>query len=363
MKTKLNKFIEAIMPSVISIIVGLLIGGVILFISKPSSALAGFLTLIKGPFGSQPLRGFGNMLYYATPIMLTGLSVGFAFKTGLFNIGASGQFFTGALAGIVVGIKAEFMPVETRWILALVASFLAGAILAGIGGALKAYFNVNEVITSIMFNYISMYVIIHLIKKWEIYNVLRNETITVPTRVPKFGLDKIFVNSLIGGGIIIAMLAAIIIYIVLEKTTFGYELKAVGYNRDAALYAGINEKRSIILSMFIAGGLAGLAGGVNYLVGSSRHIALEHVIPVEGFNGIPVALLANSHPIGIIFSSMFIGYLRVNSQTIQTLGYVPEVVDMVIAIILYTSALSVMFKKISDKYRRKSELKTEEVKE
>lgn len=359
--SRISKIIEPILPSLISIGVGLLVGGLILLISKPSSAFSGFITLLRGPIGNAPLRNLGNMFYYATPIMLTGLSVGFAFKTGLFNIGASGQFFSGSLAAVLVGIKAEFIPVEYRWILALVAAFLVGAIVAGIGGVLKAYFNVNEVITSIMFNYITMYVVIHLIRVFDIYNVLRNETITVPTRVPKMGLDKIFTNSFIGGGALIAIVVAIIVYVIIEKTTFGYELKAVGYNRDAAKYAGINEKRSIILSMFIAGGLSGLAGGVHYLVGSSRHISLEYTIPVEGFNGIPVALLANSHPIGIIFSSLFIGYLRINSQTIQTLGYVPEVVDMVIAIILYATALSAMFVNLRGRFKKKSKKDTEEV--
>lgn len=353
---KINKLIEAVLPSLIAIVIGLLAGGVILFISKPSHALDGFITLIRGPIGPDPLRGLGNMFYFATPIMMTGLSVGFAFKTGLFNIGASGQFLAGAFTALFVGIRATFIPVEYRWILALVAAFIVGGLLAGIGGILKAYWNVNEVISSIMFNYITMYVVVHLISALGYVNPTRSEAITIPTQIPKFGLDKIFPNSFIGGGALIAVIMAIIIYVIIDKTTFGYELKAVGYNRDAARYAGINEKRSIILSMFIAGGLAGMGGAIHYLVGSSRHISTNYIIPPEGFNGISVALLANSHPIGVIFSAIFMGYLQVNAQAMQTFGFVPEIVEMVIAIILYVTALSAMFRIFNERRRSKKKI-------
>ncbi|NLW15120.1 MAG: ABC transporter permease [Erysipelothrix sp.] len=359
----LRSLLDAVFPSLLSIVVGLLIGGLILLLANPANAGIGFWNLIKGPIGTNPIRGLGNILYYATPIMLTGLSVAFAFKTGLFNIGASGQYLMGGFASLVFGVKATFIPVEYRWIFAILAAFLAGAIMAGITGVLKAVFNVNEVISSIMFNYISVYTVVYLIKEWNLYNPLRNEAITIPTKIPMLGLDKIFPGSFVQGGAVVALLAAVVIYVIIEKTTFGYELKAVGYNRDAAKYAGINEKRSIILSMFIAGGLAGMAGAVNFLVGSNRHIALEKTVPLEGFNGIPVALLANSHPIGVIFSSLFIGYLRLNAQAMQTYGFVPEIIDIVIAVILYSSALTVLFRSISTKYlsrrKQKKDIKEE----
>lgn len=352
-KSQLLKLVDAVYPSILSILFGLFLGGLILLLAKPGNAAAGFWNLIRGPIGSNPLRGVGNMLYYATPIMLTGLSVAFAFKTGLFNIGASGQYFIGAFSALVFGVKATFIPAEYRWIFAIMVAFLAGAIMAGFTGVLKAYWNVNEVISSIMFNYISTYSVVYLIRKWDLYNPLRNESITIPTQIPKMGLDKIFPGSFVSGGAIVAIISAIIIYVIIEKTTFGYELKAVGYNRDAARYAGINEKRSIIMSMFIAGGLAGMAGAVNFLVGSSRHISLQKIVPMEGFDGIPVALLANSHPLGVIFSSLFIGYLRINAQAMQTYGFVPEIIDIVIAIILYSTALTVLFRNFSGKLRRK----------
>lgn len=361
MKSKFQKIFDSVFPSLASIVVGLVLGSVILLVTNPVKALPGFITLISGPFTATPLRELGNMLYYSTPIMLTGLSVAFAFKTGLFNIGASGQFFVGAYAALFVGVKATFIPVEIRWIFCLIAAFLMGALIAGVSGFLKAYFNVNEVISSIMFNYITMYVVLDLIRTTGLYNTLRNESVTIPTRVPKMGLDQLFTGSFVGGGIIVALLFALVIYVIIEKTKFGYELKAVGHNRFAAQYAGINEKRSIIVSMFIAGGLAGVSGAITYLVGSSKHISITHVIPAEGFDGIPVALLANSHPIGVIFSSIFIGYLKISSQRMQTIGYVPEIIDMVVAIILYTSALSVLFINLRKRRSSKELTETEEV--
>ncbi len=349
---KISNIFDTLFPSLSSIVVGIVLGGILLLISVPENALPGFLSIIRGPFTNTPTKDFGNMLYYAAPIMLTGLSVGFAFKTGLFNIGASGQFFSGAFAAIAVGVKLEAVPVEYRWIVSLVVAFFVGAAIAGIGGLLKAQWNVNEVISSIMLNYISLYVVLYLVKSWDLFNALKNETVTVPTMVPKMGLDKFFKGSFVGGSIFIAIVVAIIVYFVIEKTTFGYELKAVGHNRDAARYAGINEKRSIILSMFIAGGLAGLSGAITYLVGTGKHIPMQHIVPTEGFDGIAVALLANNHPIGIIFTAIFIGYLKISSQTLQTLGYVPEVISMVVSIILYTSALSVLFIRLKSKFRR-----------
>lgn len=361
-KNKRSQLIETLYPSLMSILVGILIGSLVLIISKPSNGIQGVVALISGPFRGNITRGLGNMLYYAAPIMLTGLSVGFAFKTGLFNIGASGQFFAGTFAALVVGVRATAIPVEYRWIAALVAAFFAGAILAGISGILKAVWNVNEVISSIMLNYISMYWVVDYIKTSDLYNVQRAEAITIPTKIPTMGLDKLFPGSFIGGSVVIAIIAAIVIYIIIDKTKFGYELKAVGNNRDAARYAGINEKRSIILSMFIAGGLAGMSGAVTYLVGSSKHIGIETIIPSEGFDGIAVSLLANNHPLGIIFSAIFMGYLKISSQAMQTIGFVPEIVDMVVAIILYVSAISVLFTNIRHaRKQKKTSLEQEEV--
>lgn len=290
------------------------------------------------------MKGIGQVFYYATPIMMTGLSVGFAFKTGLFNIGASGQFIVGAFGAVVVGITCTSLG-NVHWVVALLASVVFGAIWALIPGILKAYCNVNEVISSIMMNYIGMYLVNYLIKENSIlYNQLKNESNAVAktAEIPKFGLDKVFPGSVVGGGIIIAVIVVIIIYIVLNKTTFGYELKAVGYNREASKYAGINEKRSIILSMVIAGALAGLGGGLLYLAGSGKFIEIVDVLAPEGFNGISVALLGLSNPIGILFSSLFIAYITQGGFYLQLFDFAPEIIDIIIAVIIYFSAFALI---------------------
>lgn len=353
---KNNKFISLIkpaLPSLISIAIGMVIAVIILLFTNPSNALDGLIRMLKGPFNFGLQRGLGNMLYFATPILLTGLSVAFAFKTGLFNIGASGQFMVGSFTAIYIAVKWTFIPPSVLWIVSLIGAALAGALWASVVGILKAWRNVNEVITSIMMNYIGMYVVLFLIKAMGIYNSLKNETMPVKTNLPKAGLDIIFKGSFADVGILIGIAGAILIYFILEKTTFGFELKAVGLNKDASEYAGINQKRNIILSMVIAGALAGLAGGVAYLAKTGKSIKLVQVLAPEGYSGIAVALLAANNPIGVIFSSFFISYMSLGGQSMQTIGYVPEIIDMMIAVILYISALSSLFAILLNKYRKK----------
>lgn len=323
--------------------IGLLVGFFILLIANPSQAVGGFMQIITGAL-THDMKGIGQVFYFATPIMMTGLSVGFAFKTGLFNIGASGQFIVGAFGSILVGITCQSLG-GVHWIVALLVGVAFGAIWALVPGILKAYCNVNEVISSIMMNYIGMYLVNYLIKDNAIlYNQLKNESnpVAATAQIPKFGLDKIFPGSVVGGGIIIAIIVVILMYFVLNKTTFGYELKAVGFNREASKYAGINEKRSIILSMVIAGGLAGLGGGLLYLAGSGKFIEIVDVLAPEGFNGISVALLGLSNPIGILFSSIFIAYITQGGFYLQLFDFAPEIIDIIIAVIIYFSAFALI---------------------
>ncbi len=343
--------LKTILSSLIAIFFGLLIGYVILLLSNPSDAYRGFITVLQGSFNAMP-RSLGSVLNKATPIILTGLSVGFAFKTGLFNIGASGQFIVGAFAAIYIGIKWTFLPVSSIWIVALIGALIAGSLWGAIVGFLKAFRNVNEVIASIMLNYIGVFLVNYLVVQ-NVYDSLRNQSLTPQTVIPRAGLDKLLPGSGAGGGIFIAIAVAIVIYIILEKTTFGYQLKAVGFNRHAAKYAGISEKRNIVLSMMIAGALAGLAGGLVYLAGTGVHIEVLDKIPTEGFNGIPVALLASSHPLGIIFSGMFIAHLTIGGFYMQRFDFVPEVINMMVAVIIYFSAFSLAFRGLFDKLYRK----------
>ena len=316
--------------SLIAILVGLVFGGLILLISNPGQALQGLGIIVAGGFGGG-MKGVGQTLYYATPLIMTGLSVGFAFKTGLFNIGASGQLITGGLAAIYVGVNWTWLPDPLHWVVALLAAMVVGGLWGAIPGILKAKLNVNEVIACIMCNYIGMYGVNYLIKNSpSIYDQLRNQTVSVDpaAAIPKWGLDQVFYNlkgnyhdvSSVNGGILLAILLAVLMYVLLNKTVFGYELKACGYNRHASKYAGINESRCILLSMAIAGALSGIGGGLMYLApATGLHIEVVDVLSAVGFNGIPVALLGLSNPIGIIFSGLFISCLLYTSDAADEL--------------------------------------------
>ena len=341
--------------------IGLLVGYLILLISNPGQSGAGFMQIVTGAL-THGTKGVGQIFYYATPIIMTGLSIGFAFKTGLFNIGTPGQFIVGAFGGIYVGIKFSGLG-PAHWIIALLAALVCGAIWAIIPGVLKAYCNVNEVISCIMMNYIGMYLVNYLIKNdADLYNNLKNESNAVAqaAQIPKMGLDKLLPGSAAGGGIVIALVFVILIYIILNKTTFGYELKAVGYNKDASKYAGINEKRSIILSMLIAGALAGLGGGLLYLSGSGKFIEIVDVLAGEGFTGISVALLGLNNPIGIFFAALFIAYITQGGFYLQLLAFSPEIINIIIAVIIYFSAFSLVLKNLIQ--RRRQTNKVEEIK-
>ncbi|MCL2035326.1 MAG: ABC transporter permease [Oscillospiraceae bacterium] len=350
-----------VLSSFLAVAVGLIVGFVILLISNPSQAAGGFGAILRGGFAD--MRSMGQVLYIATPIIMTGLSVGFAARTGLFNIGASGQFIMGAYAAILVGVKCSaFLPGITLCIAAMIAAMIAGAVWGSISGMLKAYCNVNEVIACIMMNYIGMYLVNFLIVH-TVFDSLRNQSMSVPgnANLPKLGLDLIFRDgnsaSSANGGIFVAVIMAVVIYIILEKTTFGFELKACGFNRDAAKYAGINEHRSIVYSMAIAGALAGLGGALLYLAGAGNRIDVVDVLAPEGFNGIPVALLGLNNPIGIIFSGFLIAYLTIGGFNMQLYDFAPQVIEIIIAIIIYFSAFALLLKNYIELWRMRGHRK------
>ena len=347
MKLKLSDPVINVFSSVTAVFAGLLAGLIIMITSNASQALAGFGVILTSGFSS--MNNLGQVLYFATPVIMTGLSVGFSARTGLFNIGASGQFMVGAFAAVLVGVKCGFLPGHLHWITAILAAILAGALWGAIPGIFKALFNVHEVISCIMTNYIGLYLVNFLVIK-TVYDPLRNQSVPVLSSsiLPRLGMDKIFrdgfIVSSVNSGIIIAVCFAIIIFIILERTAFGYELKACGFNREAARYAGINEKRSIILSMVIAGALSGIGGALLLLGGSGRNIRVEDILAMEGFNGIPVALLGLNNPIGIIFSGLLIAYLNVGGFNMQLYNFVPQIIGIIIAVIIYFSAFALLVK-------------------
>lgn len=346
------------LSSVFAIIIGLLVGLIILIICNPAQALPGFITILTGSF-THGARGVGQIFYYATPIILTGLSVGFAFKTGLFNIGAPGQYMVGSLGAVAIGIMCEGLG-PLHWVVALIGGMAMGAVWGAVPGILKAYFNVNEVIASIMTNYIGMYLSNWVVKSTPaLFNTLRNESknVAVTANLPKAGFDKIFEGSSLNAGFIIAVLAVIVIWVLLYKTKFGYELQACGFNRFSSKYAGINEKKNIMMAMIIAGAISGLAGAIVMLAGSGAHITVKDAIAQEGFTGIAVALLGLSHPVGVLLAGIFIAYLTAGGFYLQLFQFSTEIIDIIVAVIIYFSAFALFVKMVIDKLSKKKEVK------
>jgi general nucleoside transport system permease protein len=345
--------LSSLTSSLIAIVAGLVVGFIVLLITNPSQAPGGFLTIFLGGF-TGGAQGIGNVFYLATPIIMTGLSVAFAFKTGLFNIGASGQLIVGGYVAVLIGVTMPGLG-EGQWIVAILGAMVAGALWAFIPGLLKAYFNVHEVISCIMMNYIGMYAVNGLVAE-TVYDSLKNQSMPVKQTalLPSFGLDQVFKGSSINCGIIIAIFFVIVLYIVLNKTVFGYELKACGFNRDASRYAGINARKNIVLSMVIAGAMAGVAGALMYLSRSGKYIEVVDVLVNEGFMGIPVALLGLSNPIGVLFAGLFISYIYSGGFYLQLYNFVPQIIDIIISIIIYFSAFALIVKNFFDRYRLRS---------
>lgn len=331
---------KALTAALVAIILGMAFGFVVMLIASPQNAVAGFRFVLLGG-----MRRFGDVFYFATPILMTGLAVGFAFKMGLFNIGASGQYTMGMFFTLYVAFMWD-LPGSTHWIVAILAGMLGGMIWGLIPGVFKALLNVNEVITSIMFNYVGMYLVDMWVQSNAVmYNssMTRTRYIDSGVQIPPLGIAGSNVNF----GIIFAIIIAILLFIVLEKTTFGYELKATGFNKHAAEYAGMKGKRNIILTMVIAGGMAGLGGAFAILApsaiaGSSMTYEPINIIATNGFTGIAVALLGNASPLGIILSASFISYIQRGGTLASLVGYKPEIIDIVVAVIIYFSAFAMI---------------------
>ena len=355
--------LKSLSASLLCIFGGIFVGFVVLVllsIFNPrigfAEAVRGILIVLGGPFsgGGNSLFQFGNMLFNATPLILTGLSACIAFKTGLFNIGAPGQYLMGAMVTLIVSlsIPSTAVPSPVIWLLALLCGTLTGALWGAIPGFFKAYLNVNEVIVCIMTNWIAANVVSWVFNGSKFINVaeskvnfiMKTEVNNIATAT--FGLDKIFsggsVVSYADASIFLAICVAIALYIVMNKTTFGYELKACGYNRDGAKYAGMNEKRNLLLAMAIAGGLAAMGASI-WCLNGHQDFKWEtyQTLPVDGFNGIPAALLAGNNPIGIIFTAIFLKYINVGGSNLAANTAFNEYVSqLMVAMIVYFSGFA-----------------------
>ncbi|MBP5299694.1 MAG: ABC transporter permease [Lachnospiraceae bacterium] len=373
---------KSVISSLISILIGLVFGAIVVFIvgmSKKTIGVKGawegvrlifFGVLNTGRSATGALTwGFnasnlGNMLFRSTPVILTGLSVAVAFKTGLFNIGAPGQYLMGTLASLAIAlsIPSTAMPAWLIWILAFIGAMAAGAIWGAIPGLMKALFNINEVIACIMTNWIAANLVTWFFdgsvfcnveeygKTGYIYKTSYNNVATT-----KLGLDKLFAGSQANAGIIIAIILAIAMYIMMNKTTLGYQLKACGSNRHAARYAGIKDKRNIVLSMAIAGSLAAAGSALYWLAGNTEFFwSTYQSLPATGFNGIPVALLALNNPIGVVFAGIFMAMLNIVGMQLSNLtAYNEYLTDVIIAVIVYMSAFSLVIRMLLNGRRRK----------
>ena len=391
---------KKVVASLLSILAGLVFGGiVVLIVGLTSSSIsvsgawdgirlifAGILSTGRNAAG-QLTWGFnsaniGNMLFRATPLIMTGLSVALANKAGLFNIGAPGQYLMGTMAtlAIALGIPAGALPGFVVWLLAFFGGMLAGALWGAVPGLVKAYLNINEVLACIMTNWIAANIVTWFFDESNFKNIVEGTKTGYVYRTTyglvdgtyvdgagiattKLGLDKVFPGSQVNAGILVAIVMAILVYIMISKTTFGYELKACGANRHAARYAGIHDKRNIVLSMAIAGALSAAGASLYYLSGNTEFFwSTYQSLPSTGFNGIPVALLALNNPIGVIFSGIFMAMLNiVGLQLTNLTAYNEYITDVIIAAIVYLSAFSLVIRMLISgrKKPRKEGKKTE----
>ena len=368
---------KSVLASLISIVIGMAVGGLIVVVVGLLNPSMGLGTMWEGvrlvfgglfstgrnaagqiTFGFNPTN-MGDMLFRATPLILTGLSVAVAYKTGLFNIGAPGQYLMGTAATLVLAlsIPTETVPAPLVWLIAFLGGSLAGALWGCIPGLVKAFLNINEVLACIMTNWIAANLVTWMFDRGSLFENLQNTVENTKTAyiyktsfngvaTSKMGLDVLFPNSQVNGGILIAILIAVLVYILLNKTTLGYELKACGANRHAARYAGINDKRNIVLSMAIAGALSGAAASLYYLAGNTEFFwSTYQSLPATGFNGIAVALLAVCNPIGVVFTGCFMSMLDiVGLQLTNLTAYNEYITDVIISIIVYLSAFSLVIK-------------------
>lgn len=328
---------QSFIASLICIILGLLIGYIVLLFINSKGASEAILDIIKNFLTysktNAKIKYLGNTLVKTVPLLLCSLSIIFAYKAGLFNIGAAGQYTVGICAALYPALAWgwSFLP-------CMLLAIIAGALWGAIVGMFKAHFNVNEVIAGIMLNWIGLYItnmILAGVKETTspyTYSINTNKSAIIPS----MGLEKIFSgNQYVGLALIVAIVLSIVIYIVLDKTQFGYELKATGFNANAAKYSGMAQNKNIVLTLAIAGALAGLGAALFYLTGYEQYSVTSSSVPGMGFNGIAAAFLGSLNPIGAIFSSFFIQHISSGGAYVDKTMYCAQISDLISSIIIY----------------------------
>ena len=345
MKKKKSILDSNVFYTLIAIVIGFIIGAIFLAAAGISPAVA-YGKLLSGIFGKTKFMIW--TLVYASPLIFTGLSVAFSFRTGVFNIGAEGQFVVGSLAACAVGILVDLPPV-IHALVCILAAAAAGFLWSYIVGIMKVKRGIHEVLSFIMFNWIAFYlsnycVNLDILHKEGDGEATKNVLDSARILFPKGVCDALGCNSA-NWGFIFAVVAAVAIWVIIEKTTLGYRLKAVGFNKDAAIYGGINADQSILTALGISGALAGIGGAVQ-LLGMGARISQFAGQEGFGFDGITVALIAGSNPLGCIISGIFYGAMKYGGSKLTMVGAPEEVIQIIMGCVVIFIAISQVFKNI-----------------
>lgn len=355
-----NSIVQSILTSLICIVLGMFIGFIVLLFINPAGAAEAIISVAKNflTYNStnMQLKYLGNTLVKTAPLLMCALSVLFSYKVGLFNIGAAGQYVVGACACLYAALAWKW-----SWFPCMLLAIVAGAAFGAISGILKSYFNVNEVISGIMLNWIGLYstnMILSNVKEAASPYTYQLTAAGEQAILPTLGLGALFnKNQYVGLALPLSVLMAVLIWVILGKTKFGYELKATGFNKNAAKYSGMAEKRNIILTLIIGGALAGLGGSLLYQTGYEQWQCTHSSLPAMGFNGIAAAFLGGLNPIGTIFSSFFIQHITAGGAYVDKTMYCSQISDLISAIIVYLCGFVGFFKYAMNVRIEKSEAK------
>ena len=344
-----NPGVQSLLTSLLCILLGLFIGYLVLLLINPTGAWGAITNVMKNfltySSAKAQLKYLGNTLVRTAPLLMCSLSVLFVYKVGLFNIGAAGQYVAGACACLYAALYLHW-----HWLPCMLLAIAAGALLGVISGLLKSSFNVSEVISGIMLNWIALYITNMLLT--NVKEATSPYTYQLKAEGPQAILPQISLSKLLSGNqyvtiaIPIAIVCAVVIWVVLSKTLFGYELKATGNNPNAAKYCGMAEKRNIILTLAIGGALAGLGASLLYQTGYEQWQCTYSSVPSMGFNGIAVAFLGGLSPIGSIFASFFIQHITAGGAYVDKSLYCSQISDLISAIIIYLCSFVLFFKTV-----------------
>ncbi len=341
-----NDGFQTLLSSLVCILGGLFVGYLVLLLIEPSGAFEAIVAVMKSFFrypGKLMYKYFGQTLVRTVPLLMCALSVLFAYKVGMFNIGVAGQYVAGACGCLYAALEWKL-----PWLPCLLVGMLCASLLGGISGWLKTKCNVNIVISGIMLNWITLYMTNLMLGQVKspsspyTLGLLGNNPSAL---IPSLGLEKLFNNERsVTIAIPIAILMALVVWVILNKTKFGYELKATGNNYNAAKYAGMKENKNIIMTMMIAGALAGMGAGLLFLTGIEDWETTIASVPGMGFNGIAVAFLGGLNPLGSILSAFFIQYITTGGGNVDLQVYCSQISSLISALIIYLCAFVTFFK-------------------